>query len=223
MIEKRKLLSAALKLLKAVHDAARKQAPWGFGRSRANFARDVRDIVRSFWRDEIEYYDFIDGMYDIVVSGYEEAWAEGAATCGILPEEFTTDELDFLDEMIYAAWDPSISFADQIETNRRALGGKLGPLYTRAELWINKYDAVKALAQRIACRDQKLAWVYNPRKEHCEDCLNLHGRVYRASVWDRYGIAPQSPGLACGGWRCGCRFVVTDDPVTPGRPPHIGG
>lgn len=167
MIEKRKLLSAALKLLKAVHDAARKQTPWGFGRSKANFARDVRDIVRSFWRDEIEYYDFIDGMYDIVVAGYDNAWAEGAATCGILPEEFTTDELDALDEMIYATWDPSISFADQIEANRRSLGGKLGPLYRRAELWINKYGEVKALAQRIACRDQKLAWVYDPRKEHC--------------------------------------------------------
>jgi len=213
------VLQSGLKLLRLMA----KQVPWGFGRSRAEFARDIKDIVRAFWRDEIEYYDFIDGMYEIVVAGYERAWAEGAATCGILPDEFTSDELDLLDEMIYATWYPSISFADQIEANRKALGGKLQPLYNRAELWVNQYGAVKAIAQSIACRDQKLMWIRNPRKNSCEDCINLDGRVYRASIWDRYGIYPQSPELGCGGWRCGCRFIVTDEPVTPGRPPNIGG
>ena len=29
----------------------------------------------------------------------------------------------------------------------------------------------------------KLMWVYDPSKEHCDDCGRLHGQVHWASEW----------------------------------------
>ena len=58
---------------------------------------------------------------------------------------------------------------------------------------------------------------------NCCDCLRMHGRVYRNSIWAKYGIEPQSPNLACFGGHCRCKKTPTDLPVTKGRPPALRG
>lgn len=48
-------------------------------------------------------------------------------------------------------------------------------------------------------------WVVGPT-EHCRDCLRLNGTELTAVEWQRIGIRPQSPDLACGGWQCQCEL-----------------
>lgn len=98
----------------------------------------------------------------------------------------------------------------------------LKALYERGELWINRYNAVKAQAQLMAKDNPKLRWGVGPT-EHCSDCATYDGRVYRASTWARYGISPQSRRLACKGYKCQCNFTETSDPCMPGRPPSPSG
>jgi len=153
---------------------------------------------------------------------YEQAWREGAATCGIKPAERTDNEQQQLNELIAENRQYIFGFGENIEENSKANGGKLGPHLARGQLWINKYNEVKSIAQQMACADIKLKWVWSPQREHCSDCQKLNGRVYRASIWQKYNIHPQSQNLQCHGYRCGCSFIMTDEKVTPGRPPNIG-
>lgn len=183
----------------------------------------IRNAVRDLWRDNIDIAIFIAVMMFIIRSGFTAAWHRGAAQAGISPDELTPEELAALEGEISVDVGSISNFALAIAAASRALGGALAPLLTRAELWVNRFGEIQSYALRMAARDQKLMWVWNPLKEHCGDCLRYNGRVYRASVWDRYGIRPRMSELECGGWRCGCSFVVTDDPVTPGRPPSPSG
>jgi len=188
-------------------------------KSIADFGRRVRGLTRGYWAGEIDQFTFVDSMIEAVRRGITQAWYQGFRECGFSVEEMTHDERSQLDQHILDSHSTILSFARFIAENSKASGGKLRTCLARAELWTNRYNAVYNEAKAIACADQKLMWLYNPEKEHCVDCLRYHGRVYRASVWKKYGALPQSRNLACGGWRCGCRLVPTDQPCTPGRPP----
>ena len=174
----------------------------------------------------MDQFTFVDDFASAIRRRFIEAWHEGAATCGIQPDELTDEELQALEteinQEITYIWQFSVDIIGDIISNRNS-GGKLKPLLDRVELWMNAYHRLKSQAQLMACADQKLKWVMDPAQENCEDCQKYNGRVYRGSIWAKYGIQPQGSNLACGGWRCGCILVVTDDPVTAGRPPSPTG
>jgi hypothetical protein len=90
-------------------------------------------------------------------------------------------------------------------------------------MWANRYKEIVNLARLYHIENQPLEWVMDPRKEHCTDCANLNGRVYSKKTWDKYGLHPQMYELECKGFRCGCKFRVTDKPITRGAPPALVG
>lgn len=92
------------------------------------------------------------------------------------------------------------------ETPDHAAGTRPG-LAARIALWVTTLRGVASVAQTWRRDDPRLMWVWNPLKEHCDDCANFNGQVRRASEWRQLRIEPQSRLLQCGGWRCGCRFV----------------
>lgn len=183
---------------------------------------NIRNAVRGLWTGNTDIFDFYEQMDAANRLGGETAWREGAETCGIKPSERTEEETKRLEEMIAQNRQYIFGFGEAIEAGSKANGGKMAVQMKRAELWINWYNEVKAVAQQMACVDTKLMWQWSPEKEHCADCRKLNGRIYRASVWAKYNIWPQSHDLECRGFRCGCSFVPTDKPVTPGKPPQIG-
>lgn len=193
----------------------------GTDMGQADYAASIRSNVRGFWSGAIPYDAFVHNMILAIDRGFTRAWNEGASECGITPADMTMEERDRLyseinEEMAYVT-----DFAIAVEQASRANQGKLTPLLFRAEMWVNRYEEIRSLARSYTCADQKLRWEWNPIKEHCPHCERLNGRVYRASTWKRYNIYPRMPRLKCGGFRCGCMFIPTDDPVTPGRPPMI--
>lgn len=189
------------------------------------YRQNIRSAVRSLWSGESSFFQFFDQMQLAIERGFTDAWREGAGKCGIQPEELSTEELETLRAMISEELGYIDGFATAIEDGARANQGKLTPLLRRAERWVNRYSGVRDRASSMACSDQKLRWVRHAM-DSCTSCLNLEGRVYRASIWNKYDIRPQHPALACvqgaqGVPVCRCQFAVTDDPVTPGRPPGI--
>ena len=190
-------------------------------KSLESFGASIRASIRGLWRGVINGEEFLDGMYVTLLRGYIQAWNEGAEACGISPEDFTAEEGAEFNRLFETdlAFVPRL--AAEIAEVDKAAEGKLGPWLSRAELWTNGYNRVKAKAQQLACADQKLEWVWDPLKEHCSSCEALNGRVHRASVWAGFNIQPQSRFLACGGWRCGCEFRMTNKPATRGRPPIL--
>lgn len=218
MTEELDELRGMLDLLKEV-DAAGEYAT----KSMADFGLSIRAAVRGLWKGVLDRFNFNDTMTLAIRRGLTIAWHDGAARCGVLPEELTPPELLRLYMIIQENIGYIPGFADAIEAGSQANGGKLGPLLSRAEMWTNKYTQAQSLGQQMACGDRKLRWQLGPTKEHCKDCLKLDGRVYRASIWERYDIYPQSPQLECSGFRCLCSFVPTNEPGTPGRPPRLSG
>lgn len=182
----------------------------------------VRSAVRRLWLGESTVFDFFDTMNFAITRHLRIAWKEGAASCGINEDELTNQEIAARDSFINSQFPYLLGFGDSIEENNKSSGAKLEPHLQRAELWIGRYSEAREKAKTMACGDQKLQWVVGPT-EHCEDCARLNGRVYRASVWERYGLRPQSRDLACGGWRCQCTLVPTSEPATRGRPPGLRG
>lgn len=191
-----------------------------------NYRMDIRAVVRGLWSGVLTYFQAWEQMDLAIRRGLPLAWQDGSEECGILPSEWTPEEKQALESAINGELGYIDGFLTAIEEGSKANGGKLGPLFQRADLWISRYVDVRNRAMLMACRDKKLKWVLDcirVSKEHCRDCLRLEGRVYRASIWAKWDIRPQHHGLACGGWRCACCFRETNEPATPGRPPALSG
>ena len=190
-----------------------------------SFAMNVRSAVRGLWNGSFDFLGFTDAMTSAIFRGYEQAWQEGAAQCGIGPTERTQAEQQKLDQEIISDQSHISAFADFIAKNSKANGGKLGASLSRAELWANRYGFVVGVAQQMSCGDMKYQWRVGPT-DHCHDCATYDGRIYRGSTWAAVGAQPQSRNLACGGYRCQCSLVPVPSPSVrawPGRPPRPTG
>ena len=188
-----------------------------------DFGRRMRGLARGLWAGEIDDFEFTDSFLSAMERGFEQAWTEGARTCGIEPGERTDEEATRLNEYIFSQAPYVPGLADWIAAHNRESDSKLAPILSRIEIWTNRYNEVMGIAQQLACADQKMKWTTDPAKDSCRDCIGYHGRVHRMSVWAKYDIRPQHPSLACGGLKCGCGWAPTNDPVTPGRPAGMSG
>jgi len=94
------------------------------------------------------------------------------------------------------------------------------PFKIRAEMWAARYKEAEQNAVQLITQETggKLIWIYDPTKEHCTTCEQLHLVVAFASEWERSGLKPQhAPNdmLECGGWQCGCTLTATDKRRSP--------
>lgn len=188
------------------------------------YAKNVRGFTRALWSGVIDYDQFFDLMQGAIRVGLTQNWHAGAKECGIQPNEMTPEERMALEAAIISEFNHVAGFADAIEAGSKANGGKFGALLPRAELWGTRAVDVQNQARLMACRDKKLKWVFDPAKEHCDSCAKLNGKVKRASYWRARGLQPQNPpnpALGCGGWKCGCVFEVTDEPLSRGPLPNV--
>lgn len=185
--------------------------------SEATYLASLRYNVRGLWTGAYTPVEFVDNALTIFRREFPRAWAEGAARCGIRPDEYSDAERAALEDAINQEVIYAVSLASDIVDNNKAAGGKLGALLARLPLWVNRLRDLRNRAALMACGDKKMEWVYGDT-QHCDDCAGYHGKVYRASTWARYGVSPQSRCLACRGYRCRCTLVPTDKPASKGRP-----
>lgn len=181
---------------------------------------NIRNAVRALWNGVWDYYNFLDQMSLAIERGFTQAWYEGAKIYGINPGELTDEEHLRLTTEVNKETEFIDGLGQAIMANTKAMGGKLQPLYSRAELWVSGYNRVRILGSTYAARDQKLEWHLGPTKEHCRSCSKYNGRVYRATVWRKHNIQPHMYELECKGYNCLCYFTVTNAPANKGYPPR---
>lgn len=187
----------------------------------STYRMGIRNAVRGLWSGAMEMGQFYDLMGLTIDQGLTAAWAEGAKECGIRPGEYSDQEMQELNnakarEEMYVP-----DLADAVQENSKANGGKLSPLFQRADAWIIRYQDVVNRARVMACSDRKYEWVLGPT-EHCDTCARLEGQVRRGSFWREHVMPqqPPNPKLQCGGWRCQCDLRETDASVSRGRLPR---
>ena len=190
--------------------------------SQADFKRQIMSAFRGGWNGNLNTLSFADAMYASIRRGFNQAWIEGALACNVKANERTDEEQKRLDLLIGDNFQYVGRLADWIFEHSKANGYKFSDITYRADEWIARYTYVQTVGREMACANLKELWTYGPT-EHCCDCLRMHGRVYRNSIWAKYGIEPQSPNLACFGGHCRCKKTPTDLPVTKGRPPALRG
>lgn len=184
------------------------------------YRRALRSPVRGLWQGVIDESQFEEAMLSVIGRGLNRAWIEGAAECGIGPEELTQAEQETLAGRVTEEFGHVGGFGAAIAENSRANGGKLTPLFGRLEMWVNRYRDVINQAKAMACKDGKAIWRIGPTEQHCRSCAGFNGRVYRFSTWESNGAMPQSQNLLCRGFRCLCNLDPTDGPITKGRFPR---
>lgn len=191
-------------------------------RSKADFRRSVRSLVRGLWQGTLSAFDFVDGMNSAIRRAFQKAFNEGVVRGGLQPEDLKDSERQVIETRINEEVSYLAPFAQAIDEGNQERGGTLETFLTRAEGWVARYDGVNELGYMTAVRDKRLKWVYDPTKEHCVTCEALNGRVYTAFNWQRSGLYPRSPHLNCTGKWCGCSWIETDEPVTKGAIPKVG-
>lgn len=182
----------------------------------------LRSAVRGLWSGVFSLSQFQDEMRTLINRRLTQAFDEGAAECGITPDEFTTEEQLALARAIQEELSHVRELANRIEANSKASKGKLTPLLNRVStLWLNRYRDLNNLARQITCKNVKLVWSVGPT-EHCKTCARLNGKVKRASTWKRLGLRPQHPPnnrLECQGYLCQCTLARTNLPISKGPLP----
>lgn len=189
----------------------------------SDYASGLKSIARALWGGDMDRAEAANALGLQIERGFRWAWIEGTEKAGISREEMTEDDFLGLETYIAEEFQNVGDLFDFIEKNSKAAGGKLGTVLARIELWVVRYLAVVNAAMAAARSNPKLIWRYGATEQHCKDCANYVGKVYRAKVWLSWGAMPQSRDLECGGWKCDCRLEPTDDPLTRGRPASPSG
>lgn len=187
----------------------------------AQYKREISGLARKLWSNDITPFEFADNMFSVMRKNFTLAWRDGARIMGV--KEVGDEEMLRVQDFTQAQAQYLPNLIAFIQANSKASGGKFGSLDTRIAMWANRWREMWNEARLFYTGNKKLKWVMNAAKENCPDCINLNGKVYPKRTWDKYGIRPQMEELNCGGYNCGCKWVDTDDPITPGPPPALIG
>lgn len=171
--------------------------------SEGEYRTAIRSAIRGLWAGVLDYDQFYENMLLAIRRYTTQAWYDGAKRCGILPAELTAAERASIEQAIQYENQWIDGLAMTIEDESREEGGQLGPLYSRAEIWIGRYRGTMDRAATSACADKKFRWTLG-EADHCRSCLKLDGKVKRGSFWQESGILPRVHGawyLECQGFR----------------------
>lgn len=185
------------------------------------YKRSIRQPVRGLWNGALTFEQAFDSLNSAIERGLRKAWMLGAKDCGIAEGELTPQEIQARDLAIIEEKSHVFDYLEEVE--EKSDDTTLVSMLARTDLWINRFTDIRNQAKVLTCKDVKLLWKLGSTSEHCSDCLNYDGRVYRASQWERNNIRPQSRRLQCKGFRCLCQLIPTDKPITKGKIPRPSG
>ncbi len=192
----------------------------------ASAVKDAEDIVNRMGHLIEAVYKgqigggFIDAMAALVsrqmTLAYQQAWDdEGNGSDGEPMPDYLTqaadqaalDQFDFVDGLYQDIVDAKV---DETGTDQ---------FDSRVDLWANQYTSAynDGVLKIISENGGKMEWQYGDT-DHCPECEALNGIVAFASEWEELDVHPQqAPNdlLTCGGWRCGCSLVPTDQRRSP--------
>jgi hypothetical protein len=174
----------------------------------SNFDTAIHRDFYALWSGKADRTWFIDDMEFNLDKGLRAAWKEGMKEAGLDYEDITDEEnavlsQEILDQMSYVS-----GVADYIIENSKTMGGKLSAIQPRAQLWINRFKQLKSRALLMVSTNPLLIWKEGPTIEKCADCRYADGRIYRASIWKKWGWETQSEKLECQGFECQCSLTA---------------
>jgi len=182
------------------------------------YERAMWGAVRDLYSGDIGIGEFETAMIDIVQNQMRRAWNEGMRSLGLDPE---ADMILLWEMALQDIMAQELVFVDPLAAEIVAAfhaGKDVEQFRSRVSVWANRYnDVVNQATQICAKAGQKMKWQYGDT-DHCDTCSRLDGIVAYESEWEELGVYPQrppNPVLECGGWRCQCSIVPTDQRRSP--------
>lgn len=174
-----------------------------------DYEDDMEELIQLAQNGELNQEEFESQMEEIVLAALLILFLLGS---GKTADELTQAEQDFIDEQIQTSLDSIQDLAEDVFSGKfipSQDGGGGNNLLSRIGLWGGVAASIyyAGLTRRPGI---KLEWVWNPDKDHCEDCQRLNGQVHTSEQWLDSGLYPKSTQLKCSGFNCGCSFVQTD-------------
>lgn len=167
----------------------------------------------AFWRDGSRG-GFLTRVNTLIKFGLTDAWNAGAAQVGVLPSDMEPEDLAVIAGIISEEKTYVPALLDYLDNLANTPGASLQTAIPRLEMWGNRWNDVYNQALAYFGGKTRLVWVLGPT-EHCVTCSGLAGIVAWAKEWEAADIRPQSPRLACHGFRCQCRLVITERRRSP--------
>ncbi len=192
-------------------------------RTQADYQSRINGIAQNLWSGKISAYDFDNLMRVAIEYGVRGAWESALKEFNMGMDNMTSEERKAMLETIYMESGYVAGLRNYILAHNKASGYKWGSLQDRLQLWGNRWRDVVNQARLSASNNAPLTWEYGDTIDHCEDCSRVAGRTYRARTWEKWGWRPQSPQLACRGFRCKCELKALGNKPNKGRPPSLSG
>lgn len=196
-------------------------------KSQLQYQAVIYNISGHYVTDQISgsySYNAIEWTYDFVAAIEQyltEAWMAGMAENGIEPDEMTPDwqgMLNYFIEEEKSHLPDLAAYLTEIAEMVEPIDAAWPRIHARLDVWANRWEDIKNRAiLETGEKKAKYIWVYGDT-DHCETCIALNGIVAWAEEWQESGVHPQSPpntSLECGGWRCQCELIQTDNRRTP--------
>jgi len=176
--------------------------------------------VRGLWLDVYNEEQFFTDMVLVIERNIFQAFRDGFREFGVSMNDLTTADKGELFRFMSNQTKHIDGLADFVSDNSKANGGLLKSSLSRIQSWSNKYLEARNLARILAAGDTNLVWVLG-KADHCGSCLKLEGKIKRGNIWLESGIQPQHQDLECGGWKCKCELLPTNDSATRGPIPRL--
>ena len=190
-------------------------------KTQAYFSRALWDYTRKFHSGDMDVSTFLDKFIALVEDQARRAWNEGMRNVGVDPKNMTIDQRARLQEIVNSELNHVLDFASAVEEARKA-GKDVDQFKGRVDLWANRYPNIVNEAQAYCKPYDLYRWEYGDTVAHCSTCATLNGIIATGAEWRASGVMPQNPPnprLECGGWKCRCRLVPTEEmPTTTGIP-----
>lgn len=135
-----------------------------------------------------------------------QAYKDGMEFNGVV-DELTADDLSNITEWLAETSEYVTNFANDVYDG----GVSDEQIRAHVDMWANK--SLRDIFNRgvlAADANAMMQWHYDPQKEHCETCRQLHGQIHRMSAWVERDLLPGSSALDCKGYFCGCELRRTN-------------
>jgi hypothetical protein len=184
--------------------------------TRLDFESAVEDLLNQAIAGNVNKLTFVNRMMSLIRGYGFQAYRDGMKAGGV-DDEMDADDTAQAERLVqeqrqYVRGIADAIYEDDKVTPEEAEG--------RASMWWNKsVSPFYLLGIDSASANTALEWVLGRTEKHCVSCKALAGQVRRVKYW-LANVIPKSIQLACSGYRCDCKTIPTDKPVSRGKLPN---
>lgn len=178
------------------------------------FRRDLKAIVSNYFTDKKPEAKsaLSNRIKEFVSAAVSDAYFAGMVEAGIKSADFTEDDAQAVDDLVFAQFEHVEGFVDAIVNARGDKDAEQAAI-ARADLWAASVASAGSLGKMSAQKNKMLTLDGQDGENGCKDCRRLKGKWHRASWWTSRGLVPSpgNPNYECGNWTDKCHHFLRDD------------